>query len=157
MGKFLDALYEQVSLYVKQSAWLNACPRGAGRADEGKQPRLSRLQQLKGDNGDDFEPDMPPLDIHYLRDYLFEIGPLQTGGMGPAPLSNAEIHAWQDNTGIVLTPWEARMIRRLSMDYLQQYHEADDPTCPAPWHDRTLRGALVAKSLRESIEGLSKL
>lgn len=157
MGKFLEALYEQISLYVKQSAWLNACPQGAGSEGNKERPRQSRLQLLRAERGEDFEPDMPPLELDYLRDYFFEIGPVQSGGMGPAPLSNTEIRAWQSNTGIILSPWEARFIRRLSIDYLSQSHDAEESTCPAPWNDSQLRGALVAKSLRESIEGLAKL
>ncbi len=44
-----------------------------------------------------------------------------------------DLTAWQEVMGIELEPWEARLIRRLSSEYISQYHEAEKPDCPAPW------------------------
>jgi hypothetical protein len=55
------------------------------------------------------------------------------GSMGNAPLPHSEIAAWQDNTGIKLTPWEARMLRTLSAEYLSSAQEAEDAQCKPPW------------------------
>jgi hypothetical protein len=68
---------------------------------------------------------MPPLDgsPSYLIDYLFEIGPAMDGGMGIVPLSYGEIAAWSLLTGIRLRPWEARTLRRLSREYVDELHK----------------------------------
>jgi hypothetical protein len=38
-------------------------------------------------------------------------------------------------TGVDVLPWEARLIRRLSGEFLSQSHKAEKPDCPAPWAD----------------------
>lgn len=77
---------------------------------------------------------MPPLEFgRYLVDYLFEIGPTLIAGMGSAPITHGEIAAWQCNTGIALTSWEARVVKRLSIEYLNQSHKAQKRDCPPPW------------------------
>ena len=82
---------------------------------------------------DGIEPDMPDIDARYLVDYLFEIGPTMVAGMGEAPLSAQEIKAWQDLCGIDLQPWEFRLLRRLSRDYLAESYKAENPACPPPF------------------------
>ena len=74
---------------------------------------------------------MPECDARYLIDYLYEIGPTQ----GEAPLSHAELQAWQQNIGITLQQWELRLLKRLSLEYLGSWREATDPDCPPPWAD----------------------
>lgn len=55
------------------------------------------------------------------------------GGMSGAPLGHAEIAAWQSNTGVELTAWEARTLRRLSCEYLSTSQDASEPDFPAPY------------------------
>ena len=62
-----------------------------------------------------------------------EIGLTEQGGMGPAPLSWREIDAWCNRTGINLPPWEARLYRHLSVEYLKELHRAESETCIPPW------------------------
>lgn len=76
---------------------------------------------------------MPGLPAPHLVGYLFEVGPTLSSGMGPAPLSFSELSAWQSQVGIELQPWEVRLLRRLSLDYLLALQKAKDPACPAPW------------------------
>ncbi len=77
---------------------------------------------------------MPPLEGGgHLLDALFEIGPVMGGGMGPAPLSHAEIESWIRLTGTPLQPWEARCIRRLSVDYVNQSQASTARDCKPPW------------------------
>ena len=76
---------------------------------------------------------MPELDGgECLINYLNEIGPTVPAGMGSGPISFQELHAWQELTGIVLKPWEARAIRTLSIVYLNQAAISDKADCPAP-------------------------
>ena len=67
---------------------------------------------------ENYTPDMPPTNAGgYLVAYLFEVGPTMASGMGMGPVTHQEIAAWQSLTGIPLTPWDARAIRRLSIEY----------------------------------------
>lgn len=77
---------------------------------------------------------MPPLAAgRYLLAYLWEIGPTLSGGMGDGPITHGEIAAWQSNMGIDLQPWEAALLRRLSLDHLCQSQLSTDPNCKPPF------------------------
>lgn len=69
----------------------------------------------------------------HIIDRLMEIGLTEAAGMGAVPVSWLTIDAWQRVTGVAMTPWEARLIRRLSSDYLAMSRKAEDETCPPPW------------------------
>lgn len=77
---------------------------------------------------------MPALDVpDYLLGYLWDVGPVMSGGMGPVQISHSEIQSWQYNTGIELHPWETQTLRRLSGEYLSELRKAEKPDCPSPW------------------------
>jgi len=78
-------------------------------------------------------PQMPPNPAPHIFDWLIEIGLTEAAGMGAAPISSRELAAWQDNTSVRLAPWEARLIRELSKQYLAEGRRAEDETCPPPW------------------------
>jgi len=159
VGKFLEALFGDLSLYVRQSAWLNTAPERA-KNDKSEAPRLTRLeQQRKARKDDDYQPEMPPVDAEYLLGYLWEIGPTMAAGGYPGPITHEEICAWQELTGIELHPWEARFIRRLSGEYLAESHRAEKADCPAPVksEDRAYDLYAVAKNLQQSLKELASL
>ncbi|CAD7335322.1 hypothetical protein FIM10_02160 [Sphingomonadales bacterium 56] len=83
----------------------------------------------------DIAPLLPPNPAPYLTEWLFDAGPSSPAGMGDAVLGWTDLHAWQSITGIELQPWEARTLRRLSRDYLNQLHEAKKPGCSAPYDE----------------------
>lgn len=96
-------------------------------------PQKSRREVLKAAG---VEPDMPPLEWgRYLVEYLFEFGPTVAAGMGSGPLPPSEIEAAQRLLGIQLQPWEARLLLRLSREYLQESHRATVPNCTPPWYE----------------------
>lgn len=131
MGKFYEGLGDQLSLYVRQSAWLNT-----GRIKQTKkgQERLpARIDEMKA-NGQ--EAEMPPNDAPHLTEYFFDAGAVMNLGGGQAPISSAELVAWQQGRGITLSPWEFSLLRRLSRDYLNQYFASQDPSEPAPYISR---------------------
>ncbi len=148
MGKFYEGLYGELSLYVRQAAWLHAVPETPGKKIDGVKP-VSRLQAIRADRKDEhYVPDMPVCGAEYLVGYLWEVGPTMVGGMGEAPLSHGEIAAWQMNSGVELQPWEARFLRNLSREYLGQSQRSEKPDCPAPY-GTTERRAIVAKRIDE--------
>ena len=79
------------------------------------------------------EPELPELTAPHLIGYLWEVGPVVSGGMGAAPVSFCEIQAWQASAGLDLSPWELRLLRKLSNDYLAESHAAEEPGHPSPW------------------------
>lgn len=53
--------------------------------------------------------------------------------------------------GVSLYPWEARTIRRLSAEYLSEYHQAKKRDRPAPYGEEQLSGDRVADQFRAMI------
>lgn len=72
----------------------------------------------------------------YLIDWLLEAGPDMPGGMGAAPLTWGEIESWARLTGHQVAPWEAEILRHLSIAFVQQYQLAKEPDCPPPWMEK---------------------
>jgi hypothetical protein len=75
---------------------------------------------------------LPECVAQYLLDHLFEMGPTVPGGTSFAPLPHSEIESWQRNSGVRLDPWECATIRRLSEQYIEQYHLSRDRSCLSP-------------------------
>jgi hypothetical protein len=83
---------------------------------------------------DEYMPELPPLGSGgYLVAFLFEVGPVMSGSMGAAPLPFGEIDAWCRRSGIELSPWEARALRRLSVTYLNESQAAEKRSRQPPW------------------------
>ena len=111
-------LRDELTLFVKQSAWLNTIP------EKQKAPRRE-TKKLP----------LPPLRAgEYLIEFLFEIGPVKPSGMGVSvAVDESDIFAWQANQALSLLPWEAQMIRLLSREYANMLADASSPSCPAPY------------------------
>lgn len=134
-------------------AWLNVTPKppkGVKIPDDAP-PRVSRVAQMKADG---IVPKMPPNPAPHFIDRLVEIGLTESTGMGAAPLSWASIAGWQSVMGITLQPWEAGLIRKLSVEYLAESHRAEEPGCPAPWQtERSQREIEVEDDRLRSVLG----
>lgn len=133
-------------------------PPGGNSGTKPAPARESRSEILNKNGVSD--PEMPSCDALYLVDYLFEVGPVASSGMGPVPLSHAEISAWQHNTGIALDAWEARTLRALSLIYLGESQRATALDHPAPWADAPyarLHVKVKAAATQAAIRGLAKL
>ena len=123
---------EQLTLFVKQAAWLNTIPSKA------KRPR----RETKSDA-------MPPLlGGAYLVEILFEVGPAKPIGMGGSvAIDEVDLAAWMANQCVTLTPWEAKTVRQLSREYAAMLSEAAEPSTPPPWLDP----AILTAERREKI------
>lgn len=76
---------------------------------------------------------MPTNPAPHITDRLVEMGLTEAAGMGAVPLSWQTINAWCDGACVDLPPWERRLMRRLSGDYLKESRDAEAETCPPPW------------------------
>jgi len=115
----------------------------------------SRLADARADAGGDenYWPELPPLRRGaYLVDYLWDAGPLE----GEHQLSHTEMQNYQRNTGVSLHPWEVRVVRRLSAEYLNEMRAAEDKLRDAPWWKTKAQGlALGANQLQNSIRSMA--
>lgn len=75
-------------------------------------------------------PDLGP--AYYLFDLLFEVGPVESNGMGLAPLSWQEITAFASATNEISEPWELRALRSMSEAYLAELERGKNLLCIAP-------------------------
>lgn len=126
MGLFYGWLSDELSLFIRQLAWLHAVPEiKTGKTK--KRGEKSRIQQMK-ERGETAL--MPPNPAPHITDWLLEIGPL---GADAGALSWRDLAAWQGMIGVELEPWEARLIRRLSSEFATMRHKAEKADCPPPW------------------------
>lgn len=72
---------------------------------------------------------MPPVAARYIVDWLYELDWAMQTGMGLAPLSCAEIRAWQQGTDTEIDPWEFALLRSASRAYVRQV-SSDDAAPP---------------------------
>ncbi len=81
------------------------------------------------------DPDLPDLEpsFHFIVAMLFEAGPISASGDGYTVLSWQELDAWKKCCGVSLAPWLARLIRKLSADYVRESREATAYDAPQPW------------------------
>lgn len=71
----------------------------------------------------------------YLVAYWQDAGMVHSGGMGPAPMIPSELMAWQQGSGIDLTPWEFTVVLEMSRAYLAAKNDGTKPDCPPPYGD----------------------
>jgi hypothetical protein len=147
LGKLQRRVESGLTLYVRHMAWLNAVPKPdprsrRGKAEENAPPRLSRLDELKRKK---ITPVMPPNPAPALIARLIEIGLTEGGGMAPVPLSWGAINEWAKAVEVDVEPWEKRLMRALSVEYIAESRRAERESCPAPW-----RAPVVTQAEREA-------
>lgn len=154
MGKFYAELSEELSLYVRQLAWLSATPASDRKnlSTANAEP-VSRIKKLE-DEGKHVP--LPPISAEWLVDLLMEIGPVDPIGMGVGPISWLTLEAWQHQSGRPLQPWEGRLLRDLSKAFADQSEKSKQHDCPAPWSDQVVNRASVAQRLMAALSGFGK-
>lgn len=136
---------------MRHLAWLNAVPvppEGSKRAAR-QASKLSRLEKMKRDK---IDPPMPPKPLPHIIDRLVEMGISEAAGMGVVPLGWPTIDAWCVRTGVDLSPWESRLIRRLSAAYVAEGRRAESETAAPPWH-----APVTARECEAEVAGLDML
>lgn len=92
---------------------------------------------------------MPPvLWGDYILDYLFEVGPTMSEG----PLTFEEIESWMRTTETNLSPFEVRLLRRLSREYLGESYAATKRDRPPPYAGTAADRAASAKARQKAID-----
>lgn len=118
-------------------AWFGAKPKHADRpgsvSNRIKIAEKTRGQEIVDRGGTPLMPDVG--DAAYLVGYWQQIGLVQHGGMGMAPLSASEVAAWCSQAAIDLQPWEFLAVREMSRHYVVQLTESEKPECPPPYGD----------------------
>ena len=90
------------------------------------------METFKMINEDHSVLEMPDLiGCEYLIDWLFDIGVSMHTGMGSVPISWQEIESWGKDMD--LSPWEKKMLRDLSTEYVSYSQKASEPDCPQPF------------------------
>jgi hypothetical protein len=74
--------------------------------------------------------------------------------MGQSPIGWQEIQAYKDVIGFDIRPWEARILRTASIEYLTQMRVAVKANCPPP--DTVVENDPVkmAKHIKSTLRGL---
>lgn len=139
---------------MRTLAWLNAVP----DPPEGQTPvdgemRQSRGEQIREAGG---VPSIPEAPLPYLVAFLFDVGPVLPGAMGPVALTHSELRAWQTNTGVDLSPWEAKTLRALSAEYAAESQAATKYDAPKPGTPKQSNAALVAKRMQSRLAQMAK-
>jgi hypothetical protein len=145
-------------------AWLHTAPepeeKPAKKSKE-KKDNLTRLEQILKERDDGVETvEMPACDAVYVIGYLFEIGPAVNNGFGRSSITQLEIEAFQRNTGIELESWEARLLKRLSIEYINESLAAVKEDRSSPWIDAPYYKAppnIIAQRLKQAMRDLAKL
>lgn len=133
-------------------AWLSATPERP-KDDKSDAKLYSRLENMRrvwrpdwidlpettqeyyDEQAAKYMPELPPMECggEYLISRLFEVGPSASNGMGPAPITWTEIDAWCRRGGVDLSPSDARLLRRLSVEYVNESSKATANFHPPPW------------------------
>lgn len=98
-----------------------------------------------------FEPGLPEVSkcFEHLVDWLFDAGPEIPTGMGAMPLGDVELRAWQENSGYGAEPWEVRVLKSLSAEWIAEKDRAEDPKCPPPYQVALPTREEVARKIDE--------
>lgn len=143
---------------MRALAWWRATPEPAetSRAKADKKKRVSRIRDAEERGLEIFLPDVEP-DVLYLVDTLLDAGPTSAAGMGFVPVTWTDLEAWSRVTGIELLPWEARLVRQLSAEWLAETDRSRSAKAPPPW-EHTEESALtrVAEDMRSRIAQLAE-
>lgn len=158
--KFYRLVCHDLILYVRHGAWLTAVPdegssgQESPRAGRSKARPRSRLQRLRNQFGEEFQPEMPPLLCgEHMLDYLEQAGPTA----GDSAIGHPELAAFQANTGIELTEWEASTLRLMSKALVAESHRATEADCLPPWGDAREARVLKALATRDAMRNLANL
>ena len=87
-----------------------------------------RLLQVYNSNGAyDKRLDLPliPFELEYLMGWFWDIrNAIGGNGFGANPISFSEMKAWCELNGIVLSPWEVSLLRKMDTEFIKISNES---------------------------------
>lgn len=95
----------------------------------------------------------PPLRLAYLFQVFIEVGPILNTEMGRTPIGWREIEAYQAIIGFDFRPWEAKILRAASTEYLAQMQSATKADCPPPGVVVNNDPETMAKHIKNTLRG----
>lgn len=78
------------------------------------------------------EPQLPPNPAPHIIGWMNELGWAKSSGMDRVALTYGDIRDLEVG-GTRVKPWEAKLLRRLSTEFLAESRKAESMNCPAPW------------------------
>jgi hypothetical protein len=122
-------------------AWLQATP---------EKEKQSRMEIFKSRDENHPLLNLPPLESHsYIIEWLFDVGPGMSFGLGLCPLTYQEINAWA--VGISINPWERTMLKNLSSEYVSWSNKATKKDCPIPYAETEAPTEAKEKAISNSL------
>lgn len=121
--------------------WLNVKP------DKRETTRLEDIRKAGK------EPLWPDLQLRYLFDLLLEVGPITSTEMGASVISWQEVGAYCNVIGFDIRPWEAKILRTASSEYLTQMRIASKENCPPPGTVVDNDPYKMAKHIKSTLRG----
>ena len=96
---------------------------------------MTRLEKMR-ESG--IEPALPIIPAPCFVGWLMDAGPTEVVGASMdgavrQTLSWGAIAQWEEGSGISLAPWQKRLLRQLSGDWLAAADRAKKVDCPPPW------------------------
>jgi len=104
--------------FLRYEAWLSAKP---------EKTETTRREQYKDTV---FVGAEPKPYAQWLLNVMYEVGLYSPAANGMAPITWGEIKHWQEITGH--WPWLAKVVKRLSSEYVNEYYAASDVNRPSP-------------------------
>lgn len=122
-------------MYVRALAWWRAVPGEPPSKKPRPKVQIERVSRHAARLDAGGVPDMPPVtpESMYLVEMLLDAGPIVSSTSGTRALTWRDFEAWERVTGADVRPWEARILRRLSNDYLAELNRAEAYDAPPPW------------------------
>lgn len=114
-------------LYLRQHAWLSSAPEGGAETRWRVWSERAKLRGLE------YIPDLPVRgQLWMIIDWLFEAGLVSRQGDMTAPISWTEIMSWSNIARVMVSPREAKIMRRLSFAYADQINACRNGSAKEP-------------------------
>ncbi len=127
MGRILGGIEQDSELWIRQIAWLQT------PIDPEFKPSKKSESRISSNDQKDFLSQIHP-DAYssYLISLAQSMGLYKNSGFGHEPISWSEMKAWSEITNTKITPWEAKVLMKLSIAFVYQMSISKNSSCISP-------------------------